>query len=91
MQKCVDCVISGKNLDYKDLVVIKKVAQNFNLKGTTFFKDDGSVKIVAEGEEKNLEKFLENIKEDADVFAFVENFSVKWSNLKNEFDNFSIS
>ncbi|MFA5936812.1 MAG: acylphosphatase [Candidatus Paceibacterota bacterium] len=91
MQKCVDCVISGKNLDYKDLLVIKKEAEDFNLRGTTFFKDDGSVKIVAEGEEEILEKFIKNIKEDANVFAFVENFSVKWSNSKSEFDNFSIS
>jgi acylphosphatase len=50
---------------------------------------DKSVEVVAEGNSKNLKKFLKAI-EKGPPTAFVENVKVSWSKPKNEFQNFSI-
>src|SRR3989338_7018804 len=54
MQKCIESTISGKNLGYDYLLWINRQATRLGLKGITFFKSDGSIKVIAEGEEKNL-------------------------------------
>lgn len=94
MQKCIDSVISGKNLNYNYLLWIKNQAIRFGLKGITFFKNDGSIKIIAEGEEKNLLFFINKLKSGRyffSLFSPIENFSITWEELKNEFKDFSIS
>ncbi len=94
MQKCAEITMWGRNLGYKDLLWLYDKAVNFGLKGTTFFKNDGSIKIIAEGEEENLLFFIKKIKKGKSTFYFffpIENFSVTWSDAKNDFDDFSIS
>jgi len=94
MVKGIDCIISGKNLDHKFILWIYQNANAFGLKGITFFKNDGSIKIVAEGEERNLNRFINKVNRGPYFFAFfspVEVFSVTWHEPKNEFEDFSIS
>jgi acylphosphatase len=94
MRKCVDCLISGRNLQYRDLIWINRLANSLSLKGTTFFKNDGSIKIVVEGEEEDLLFFIKKVKNGRfflSIFSTIENFSTVWTYPKNEFDNFAIS
>ena len=94
MQKCIDGEMWGRTLSYEYLVWIRDNAVNFGLKGITFFKSDGSIKIIAEGEEMNLNAFVEKLKRGRSFFSFlspIENFSVTWHEPKNEFNDFSIS
>ena len=94
MQKCIDRTISGKNLDYNYLLWITDHAIRLGLKGITFFKNDGSIKVIAEGEEKNLLFFIKKLKRGRfffPLFSPIENFSITWHEPKHEFEDFSIS
>jgi acylphosphatase len=64
-------------------------AVELHLSGFAQNESDGTVKIVAEGEEKKLEKFIEWCKNGPDD-ADVEKVEVKWHNPTNEFRDFII-
>lgn len=94
MQKCIEGVMSGKNLNYEYLVWIRDHAIRLGLKGITFFKNDGSIKIVAEGDERNLFVFIKQLKRGRyffPLFSPIENFSIQWHEPRQEFEDFSIS
>lgn len=94
MQKCIESTMWGKNLNYDYLLWIKHHAIRLGLKGITFFKNDGSIKVIAEGEERNLLFFISKLQRGRflfPVFSPVENFSMIWHEPRNEFENFSIS
>ena len=94
MQKCIESVMSGKNLSYDYLLWISRQAIRFGIKGITFFKNDGSIKVIAEGEERNLLFFMRKLRRGRfflPLFSPVENFSIKWCEPKNEFSDFSIT
>ena len=63
-------------------------AQKHNIKGFVMNQPDGSVYIEAEGEESNLNKFVNWCKEGPS-WAFVEDVLVDEGTLKN-FNNFSV-
>ena len=86
--------MSGKNLSYSYLLWIEKNAILLGLKGIAFFKNDGSIKVIAEGEERRLLFFIKKLRRGRfflPLFSPVENFSIKWCEPKNEFEDFSIS
>ena len=94
MLKCIDSTMSGKNLSYSYLLWIEKNAILLGLKGIAFFKNDGSIKVIAEGEERRLLFFIKKLRRGRfflPLFSPVENFSIKWCEPKNEFEDFSIS
>ena len=94
MQKCIESTVWGKDLNYEYLEWIYRHAIRLGLKGTTFFRNDGSIKVIAEGEEKNLLLFLKKLKRGRffiPVFHPVENFFVTWHEPRNEFEDFSIN
>ena len=94
MLRGIESTIYGKNLSYDYLVWIRRNAIRFGLKGITFFKNDGSIKTIAEGEEKNLLFFVKKLRRGRFVlplFSPVENFSVNWEEPKHDFEDFSIS
>lgn len=64
-------------------------AQEILLVGWVFNEPDGTVKIVAEGEEEKLKKLIEYCKEGP-KFAKIEKIKVKWEEAKNEFKEFEI-
>lgn len=86
--------MSGKNLSYDYLLWINRQAIRFGIKGITFFKNDGSLKVVAEGEERNLLFFMKKLRRGRfllPLFSPVENFSINWCEPKHDFEDFSIS
>lgn len=93
MLKCIESTTWGRNLDYEYLLWVYRKAVTFGLKGIAFFKNDGSIKVVAEGEEKNLVAFVQKLKRGRHLFHLFapENFSVVWHEPRKEFDDFSIS
>ena len=84
----------GRRLSYEYLEWIRDCAIQFGLKGITFFVNDGSIKVIAEGDERNITPFVNKLKHGRYLFSFmspIENFSVVWQEPKNEFEDFSIS
>lgn len=64
-------------------------AKELNLTGFVRNEPDGRVKIVAEGEEENLEKLIEWAKRGP-LLARVNNIEVKYEEAKGEFEDFEI-
>lgn len=86
--------MSGKNLDYDYLLWINQKANRLGLKGITFFKNDGSIRVIAEGEEANLNRFIKKLEHGPHFFSFfspLEDFSITFREPKSEFEDFSIS
>lgn len=94
MLKAIESIMSGKNLKYKHLEWVVHHARELGLKGITYFKNDGSIRVIAEGEERELNIFINKLKRGPflfPVFSPIENFSVTEETPKNEFEDFSIS
>jgi acylphosphatase len=51
---------------------------------------DGSVEVIAEGIESDLEEFILELKADNDPVIRVQNISVAWENPTGEYDDFCI-
>ncbi len=84
--KRLELVYSGR----LDQVDFRETAQRFasahKLAGYVRKFPGGSVKIVVEGEEKELEKFTRDFNEDMDIF--IEHFSRRWLPATGEYDDF---
>jgi len=52
---------------------------------------DGTVSVVAEGEEKNLRDFVEAMRAAGDPYIHVHDMSVTWETARQEFRGFFIS
>lgn len=64
-------------------------AEKFNLKGLVRNENDGSVTIIAEGEEEALQKFLEWCRKGPPL-ARVYEIKTEWQEATGEFDGFEI-
>ena len=82
--------ISGRGLGFSYLSWIKKQADRLGLKGVAFFKHDGSIKVIAEGEEENLIKLGKKL-EKGRIFSLVESFYFEWKEPDVGFQDFSIN
>lgn len=67
----------------------KKTANNLKINGWVKNMDDGSIYIEAEGEEKNLEKFIKWCYRGP-IFAKIDDVRVEYSKNNNNFRDFEI-
>ncbi|MCX6751901.1 MAG: acylphosphatase [Candidatus Nomurabacteria bacterium] len=89
MIKRIESGIAGKGLGYDYLSNIKGLATKLELRGVVFTKNDGSIKVVAEGENENLIKFTKKLERNF-FFSPIENFYAIWHDSTGEFKDFSI-
>ena len=68
---------------------IKHIAEKLGLSGFVKNEDDGSVTIVAEGEEENLQKFIEWAKVGTPL-SRIDNIKIEWRGATGEFNSFEI-
>ncbi|KKQ85071.1 MAG: hypothetical protein UT09_C0051G0009 [Parcubacteria group bacterium GW2011_GWF2_38_8] len=61
MLRRIESGITARGLKFDYLLWVEKLAFRFGIKGIIFTKNDGSVKIIAEGEEKNLLELVKKI------------------------------
>jgi len=89
MRKQIILKISGKvqGVFFRDSSRIE--ARKLNLYGWVKNTTDGTVEILAEGEDKDLKKFVEWCKYGPD-HAEVEKVDVKWLDSANQFTDFLI-
>jgi len=69
---------------------VKTVATGFEVTGAVRNLLDGRVELLAEGEKKELEEFLQAIR-DSEVGRFIRSEQVLWEEAKNEFRGFEIA
>lgn len=89
MQKRLECFIFGRVqlVMFRDFT--QRKARSLGLTGTVANLKDGSVFIVAEGEEDKLCRLLAYLKKGP-VFAQVERLEEKWLPATAEFSDFKI-
>ncbi len=89
MQKRVECIVSGEvqGVSYRDFV--RTSARRAGLLGSVQNLPDGTVEVVAEGEESVLREFLKVLKEGY-AFAKVSQVSDGWSEATGTFSDFRI-
>lgn len=89
MPKRLECRIFGRVqfVMFRDFAARK--ARNLGLAGTVENMSDGSVFVVAEGEDRDLEKLFFYLKKGP-IFARVERIEPKWLAATGEFSDFKI-
>lgn len=89
MQKGLEMKIIGKVQGVFFRQGVKAEAEKLDLAGWVRNDEDGSVKIVIEGEEKNLQKLVEWCKKGTE-WARVEKVEIFWQKAREEFSSFVI-
>jgi len=68
---------------------IKRHARSMGLKGTVRNLDDGSIEVVAQGNESTLEKFIKHLHKGP-FLAHVVRVDIEWREPMSDFDSFNI-
>lgn len=89
MKKRVECRIFGRVQTVGFRFFSLRAAKRFDILGTVENMSDGSVHVVAEGEEERVSEFVSYLKKGP-LFAKVNEVQVTWSDSKNEFNDFRI-
>lgn len=82
MMKHIEIGISGEMLKINSFGLIQTMANDLSIGGAIFTKKDGSIKIIAEGEEILLVQFADKIKNE-DVFGENTSFYVNLSDVES--------
>ena len=72
---------------YRDFV--QRKARSLKVVGEVHNEPNGTVSVIAEGEQKNLEKLLTLLKRGS-ILARVKDVDVQWKDATNVFTDFSI-
>jgi acylphosphatase len=67
---------------------IKNAADSLNVKGFAENLEDGSVKVICEGEEEKINALISSIKENPPSFARIDEMNVAYEEYKGEFTSF---
>ncbi len=87
--KRVKIIISGYVQGVFFRVYVSAMAAQLEITGWVRNEADGTIKIIAEGDEKSLEKFIDACK-IGPKFAKVDSVEVKWEQASGEFKRFEI-
>ena len=89
MRKRIECVVTGRVqfVTYRYFTLRK--AHKLGIVGTAENLNDGTVRVIGEGEEKALDAFLMFLRRGP-ILANVENVDVQFKDPKNEFSEFRI-
>jgi acylphosphatase len=89
MQKRIECTVVGRvqMVMYRDFTA--RNARAFGLTGRVKNRDDGTVVVVAEGEESSLTLLVEKLTKGS-ILAHVERVDVVWKDATGEFADFHI-
>ncbi len=89
MKKRLECIVKGRvqMVMFRDFA--QRSARRLGVFGFVKNLDDGSVLVVAEGEEWHLREFLQILKKGS-VFSKVSEVREKWEDNREEFKDFTI-
>lgn len=89
MLRQIECIISGKVQGMFYRAYARRKAKDLGLVGTVQNLPNGTVHVIAQGDETGLEKYVEQLKLGS-IFSRVESVDVKWSNSLQSFPDFSV-
>ena len=88
MKKRASLKISGNVQMAGFRTFIKNVADSLNVTGFAENENDGSVKVVCEGEGEAIEKLVNTVKQNSPSFARIEDLKAAYEDYKGEFFSF---
>lgn len=90
MQKRIECSVSGRvqMVMYRDFAT--RNARSLGLTGMVKNMPDGTVSVIAEGEESSLTLFIEKLKIGS-ILAHVEHVAFSWGDATGTFTDFHIA
>ncbi len=89
MEKRVEIKVTGSVQGVFFRTGVKVEAERFGLTGWARNEPDGSVRIMAEGEEENLQKLVEWCRKGTE-YSHVDKVEVEWGEAKGEFYIFEV-
>jgi acylphosphatase len=89
MHKTAEIVVLGRVQWVGYRLFTKRYADHFHITGFVQNQADGSVKIVASGDEANITSFVEKLQEGPRM-ALVSGVEVTWRDNEQSFSNFAI-
>jgi len=89
MVKHIESGIAGRDLGFHYLQWIKNLGTRCHIKGIVFTRPDGSIRVEARGEERDLVQFA-NILERESHSRGIENFYTKWCEPNKNLENFHV-
>lgn len=91
MVERIECRISTEKSSDSYLPWIARAAKDLGLTGIVYNTDDGSIGIIAEGDDELLTKFSKKITEVHPFsLTIVDNFFMKWHKATGEYKDFYI-
>ncbi|MBN2571641.1 MAG: acylphosphatase [Ignavibacteriales bacterium] len=84
-----EILVDGKVQGVGFRFFVHRIATNLRLNGFTKNLPTGQVMTIVEGQKEKIEQLYESIKVGTS-HSFVENYTIFWSESKNEFNNFEI-
>lgn len=89
MEKRLVCLVRGRvqMVMFRDFT--QRTAKKLKITGTVENNSDGSVSVVAQGEERVLKEFIENLRRGS-LFSRVDSVDVAWSEPLGKFKSFDI-
>ena len=88
MKKRIHVIYSGTVHGVGFRFTAERVAVSLNLTGWVMNTSDGSVEVIAEGEEKDLVSFIDKVKRAMN--HYIRSARVNWLEHSGEFDSFGI-
>ena len=88
MEKAVSITVSGRVQQVGYRHYTRLAAQDYDIKGKIENKADGSVYIEAQGEEKNLQEFIDFCKKGP-VWARVDNIDIQPIDVNEQYTTFA--
>jgi acylphosphatase len=88
MEKRIEFKVYGRVQGVGFRYSVVHTSKNFKVKGFVKNLDSGEVLVTAEGEKKELERFLQEVKNFS--FTQITKIEVNWKKALNEFDEFRI-
>lgn len=85
----MQCIVSGKVQGVSYRTYVQDSAGALGLTGYVRNLSDGTVEVVAQGDQTTLKEFVEYLHEGS-LLSEVEGVAVEWRSLKNKLDDFSI-
>ena len=89
MLRQIECIISGRvqGTLYRDFA--RRKARGLGLVGTVENLPDGTVKVLAQGDESDLRIFIGHLKRGS-IFSRIDALDEKWSDAPKAFSDFQI-
>ncbi len=88
MKKRIRVIYSGTVQGIGFRFTAERVAVSLSLTGWVMNAPDGSVEVIAEGEEKDLVNFIDKVKRAMN--HYIRSTRVNWQEYRGEFDSFGI-